>query len=132
MVLRGLVRLDDGVLRQLIKHPSHLIPNLVRRRIIHATFSCLGRVIGLHEKHLLQFAPLNLLLVCVAHALIDQLKLGLFLARDLLFSLLAQPLLQSLLALLLQVFLDNLVDAGRVGGRYDIGPFSCLLGIRPS
>ena len=58
-------------------------------------------MIGLHEEHLLEFALLNLLFISVAHALIYKFQLGLLLARDLLFSLLSQPLLQSFLVLLL-------------------------------
>lgn len=80
----------DSVFWEFVEHSCHLVSDRVRNRIIHLRkLAWLGRIVGLHEHHLLKLAALHLLLVCVANALINLLQLGLLLTGHLLLLLLS-------------------------------------------
>ena len=105
----------DSVFWELVEHSCHLVSDRVCNRIIHLReLAWLGRIVGLHEHHLLELTALHLLLVCVANALIHLLQLGLLLAGHLFLLLLAYLALHCFLALLLQIFSDDLVDTGGI------------------
>ena len=112
-----LLRLDDCVLRKLVEHPSHLVSDRVSNRVIDlGLLPWLGRIVRLHEDHLLQLAPLYLLLVLVTHPLVHLLQFGLLHAVHLLLLLLAYLPLHRFLALLLEILSDDLVDTRGIRG----------------
>ena len=105
----------DCIFGKLIEHSCHLVSDRVCNRIIYlGELARLDCVVGLHEHHLLELAALDLLLVRVTDALVDLLKLCLLLTGDLLLLLLAYLPLHRLLALLLQILGDDLVDTGGI------------------
>ena len=121
LLLAALVGLHDGVLGKLVKHAGHLVPDPVISALLtviddvsRSNTRHLVCVVGLHQDHLLHFAPLDLLLVGIANPLVDHLELRLLLPRHLLLLFLAYLSLHSLLALLLQVLLDDLIYTRRV------------------
>lgn len=60
---------------------------------------------------MLELATLNFLLIIIANTLVNELKLSLFLFIHLVLLIFFNHPLHSLLALFLEIFLDDLVDA---------------------
>ena len=74
-----MLRLDDGVVGKLVQHAGHFIADMIRVvwvmglvMMVMMGFAGLCSVVSLHQQHLLKFAPLDLLLVCVADTFIHK------------------------------------------------------------